>query len=118
MLAAIGGLEIAAMTGVCLGAAAARVPVVVDGFIATAAAAAAEKIRRGVREHLIFSHRSAEGGHALALQAMDVRAMLDLDMRLGEGTGAAIAMSVIESALALFHEMATFESAGVSEKIE
>jgi nicotinate-nucleotide--dimethylbenzimidazole phosphoribosyltransferase len=118
MLAAIGGLEIAAMTGVCLGAAAVRVPVVVDGFIATAAAAAAEKIRPRIREHLIFSHRSAEGGHALALQAMGVRAMLDLDMRLGEGTGAALAMSLIESALALFHEMVTFESAGVSEKIE
>ena len=73
-----------------------RLPVVVDGFIATAAAAAAEKIRPGIHEHLIFSHRSAEGGHALALQAMDVRAMLDLDMRLGEGTGAAIAMNVIE----------------------
>jgi nicotinate-nucleotide--dimethylbenzimidazole phosphoribosyltransferase len=116
MLAAIGGLEIAAMTGVCFGAV--RVPVVVDGFIATAAAAAAEKIRPGIGEHLIFSHRSAEGGHALALQAMGVRAMLDLDMRLGEGTGAALAMNVIESALALFHEMATFESAGVSEKIE
>jgi nicotinate-nucleotide--dimethylbenzimidazole phosphoribosyltransferase len=118
MLAEIGGLEIAAMTGVCLGAAAVRLPVVVDGFIATAAAAAAAKIRPGIREHLIFSHRSAEGGHALALQAMGVRAMLDLEMRLGEGTGAALAMSLIESALALFHEMATFESAGVSKKIE
>ena len=118
MLAAIGGLEIAAMTGSCLGAAAARVPVVVDGFIATAAAAAAERIRPGIREHLFFSHRSAEGGHALALQAMGVRAILDLDMRLGEGSGAAIAMSVIQAALALFHEMATFESAGVSGKIE
>jgi nicotinate-nucleotide--dimethylbenzimidazole phosphoribosyltransferase len=118
MLAEIGGLEIAAMTGVCLGAAAVRLPVVVDGFIATAAAAAAAKIRPGIREHLTFSHRSAEGGHALALQAMGVRAMLDLEMRLGEGTGAALAMSLIESALALFHEMATFESAGVSKKIE
>ena len=118
MLAAIGGLEIAAMAGVCMGAAATRVPVVVDGFIATAAAAAAERIRPGIREHLLFSHRSAEGGHALALQAMGVRALLDLDMRLGEGTGAAIAMNMIQAALALFHEMATFESAGVSEKIE
>jgi nicotinate-nucleotide--dimethylbenzimidazole phosphoribosyltransferase len=118
ILAAIGGLEIAAMTGVCLGAAATRLPVVVDGFIATAAAAAAVKLHPGIREHLIFSHCSAEGGHALALQALGVRAMLDLGLRLGEGTGAAIAMNVIESALALFHEMATFESAGVSEKIE
>ena len=117
MLAAIGGLEIAAMAGACLGAAAARVPVVVDGFIATAAAAAAERIRPGICELMMFGHRSAEGGHALALQAMGVRPILDLDMRLGEGTGAAIAMSIIQSALALFHEMATFESAGVSEKL-
>ncbi|HEX3409462.1 MAG TPA: nicotinate-nucleotide--dimethylbenzimidazole phosphoribosyltransferase [Candidatus Binataceae bacterium] len=118
MLASIGGLELAAMTGACLGAAAARLPVVVDGFIATAAAAAADKISGGIYRHLLFSHRSAEGGHALALQAMNVRAMFDLDMRLGEGSGAAIAMSIIEAALALFCEMATFESAGVSEKIE
>jgi nicotinate-nucleotide--dimethylbenzimidazole phosphoribosyltransferase len=118
MLAAIGGFEIAAMAGVCLGAAAARVPVVVDGYIATAAAAAAATIRPGIDEHLFFSHRSAERGHALALQTMGVRAMLDLDMRLGEGTGAALAMSVIQAAIALSHEMATFASAGVSEKIE
>jgi nicotinate-nucleotide--dimethylbenzimidazole phosphoribosyltransferase len=118
MLAAIGGLELAAMTGACLGAAAARVPVVVDGFIATAAAAVAEKLHPGIYEHLFFSHRSSEGGHALALKAMGVRAMLDLEMRLGEGSGAAIAMSVIQAALALYREMATFESAGVSEKIE
>ncbi len=118
MLAAIGGFEIAAMTGACLGAAAAHVPVVVDGFIATAAAAAAERIRPGICEYLFFSHRSAEGGHALALQALGVRAILDLDMRLGEGTGAALAMNLIQSAIALFHEMATFASAGVSEKIE
>ncbi len=118
MLAAIGGLEIAAMAGACLGAAAARVPVVIDGFIATAAAAAAERICPGICDHLLFSHRSAEGGHALVLQAMGVRAILDLDLRLGEGSGAAIAMSVIQAALALFHEMATFASAGVSGKIE
>lgn len=117
LLAALGGFEIAAMAGVCIGAAAARVPVVVDGFIATAAAAAAEKIRRGIIDYLFFSHRSAEGGHALALDYLGVRAILDLDMRLGEGTGAALAMSIVESALALFHEMATFASAGVSEKI-
>jgi nicotinate-nucleotide--dimethylbenzimidazole phosphoribosyltransferase len=117
MVAAIGGFEIAAMAGVCLGGAAARVPVVVDGFIATAAAAAAAKIRPGIASHLFFSHRSAEGGHALALEALGARAILDLEMRLGEGTGSALAMSVIESAIALFHDMATFASAGVSEKI-
>ena len=118
MLAAIGGFELAAMAGACLGAAAARVPVVVDGFIATAAATAAQSLHPGIYEHLFFGHRSAEGGHALALQSMRVRPILDLDMRLGEGSGAAIAMSVIQTALALFHQMATFESAGVSEKIE
>jgi nicotinate-nucleotide--dimethylbenzimidazole phosphoribosyltransferase len=118
MLAAVGGFEIAAMAGVCIGAAAARVPVVVDGFIATAAAAAAERIRPRICEHLFFSHRSAEGGHALALESLGVRPLLDLEMRLGEGTGAAIAMNLIETAIALFHEMATFASAGVSEKIE
>jgi nicotinate-nucleotide--dimethylbenzimidazole phosphoribosyltransferase len=118
MIAAIGGFEIAAMAGVCIGAASLRMPVVVDGFIATAAAAVAGRIRPGLCEHLFFSHRSAEGGHALALEALGVRPLLDLGMRLGEGTGAAIAMNLIETAIALFHEMATFASAGVSEKIE
>ena len=113
-LAAVGGFEIAAMAGVCLGGAAARVPVVVDGFIATAAAMAADQIRPGLRDYLFFGHRSAEGGHALALEALGVRPVLQLNMRLGEGTGAALAMNVIQSALTLFHQMATFASAGVS----
>jgi nicotinate-nucleotide--dimethylbenzimidazole phosphoribosyltransferase len=116
-LAALGGFEIAAMAGVCLGGAALNVPVVVDGFIATAAAVAAERLRPGLFAHLFFGHRSAEGGHALALEKLGVRPIVDFGMRLGEGTGAALAMSVIEAALELFHEMATFESAGVSEKI-
>jgi nicotinate-nucleotide--dimethylbenzimidazole phosphoribosyltransferase len=118
MLGALGGFEIAAMAGVCVRAAAKNVPVVVDGFIATAAAAVAERIRPGLLAHLFFGHRSAEGGHGLVLERLGVRPILDCGMRLGEGTGAAIAMSVIESALALYHEMATFESAGVSEKIQ
>ncbi|HYL58042.1 MAG TPA: nicotinate-nucleotide--dimethylbenzimidazole phosphoribosyltransferase, partial [Candidatus Acidoferrales bacterium] len=117
MLAALGGFEIAAMAGVCLGGAALDVPVVVDGFIATAAAAAAEKIHPGILEHLFFSHRSAEGGHALVLEHLKVRPILDLDLRLGEGTGAALAMNVIEAALDLFHGMATFAGAGVSGKL-
>jgi len=117
ILGAVGGFEIAAMAGVCLAGAALRVPVVVDGFIATAAAAAAERIRPGLFEYLFFSHRSAEGGHALALERLGVRPILDLDMRLGEGTGAALAMSVLEAALDLFHSMATFSSAGVSGKV-
>ncbi|HVA82278.1 MAG TPA: nicotinate-nucleotide--dimethylbenzimidazole phosphoribosyltransferase [Candidatus Binataceae bacterium] len=116
ILAAVGGFEIAAMAGVCLGGAALRVPVVVDGFIATAAAAAAQSIHPGLFDYLFFAHRSAEGGHSRALEALRVRPMLDLGMRLGEGTGAAIAMNTLEAALEMFHTMATFASAGVSGK--
>jgi nicotinate-nucleotide--dimethylbenzimidazole phosphoribosyltransferase len=116
-LAALGGFEIAAMAGACLGGAALNAPVVVDGFIATAAAVAAERLCPGLFAHLFFGHRSSEGGHAIALEQLGVWPIMDLGMRLGEGTGAALAMSVIEAAVALFHEMATFESAGVSEKI-
>jgi nicotinate-nucleotide--dimethylbenzimidazole phosphoribosyltransferase len=118
ILPALGGFEIAAMAGVCIGGAAAKVPVVVDGFIATAAAAAAEKIHPGLFDHLFFSHRSAEGGHALALEHFKLRPILDLDLRLGEGTGAALTMNLIDSALDLLNNMATFESADVSGKIQ
>ncbi len=117
ILAAVGGFEIAAMTGVCLGGAAADVPVVVDGFIASAAATAANLISPGLTEHLFFGHRSAEGGHREVLEWLHARPILDLEMRLGEGTGAALAMSTIEAALDLFHQMATFQGAGVSGKI-
>jgi nicotinate-nucleotide--dimethylbenzimidazole phosphoribosyltransferase len=117
ILSVVGGFEIAAMAGVCLGGAAANVPVVVDGFIATAAATAANRISPGIAEHLFFGHRSAEGGHREVLESLRARPILDLGMRLGEGTGAALAMSTIESALDLFHQMATFQSAGVSGKI-
>ena len=118
LLAALGGFEIAAMAGVCIGGAASKVPVVVDGFIATAAAAVAEKIHLGLFDHLFFSHRSAEGGHALALEHFKLRPILDLDLRLGEGTGAALTMNLIDSALDLLNNMATFESADVSGKIQ
>ena len=118
ILAAVGGFEIAAMAGVCLGGAAADIPVVVDGFIATAAATAATKISPRLTEHLFFGHRSTENGHREALEWLAARPILDLEMRLGEGTGAALAMSLIDSALDLFHQMATFQSAGVSEKIQ
>ncbi len=117
MLAALGGFEIAAMAGVCLAGAALKVPVVVDGFIATAAAVVAEKIYPGLFDHLFFSHRSAEGGHALVLDHFKLRPILDLDLRLGEGTGAALAMNLIDSALDLLDNMATFESAEVSGKV-
>ncbi len=117
LLAALGGFEIAAMAGVCLGAAARRVPVVVDGFITTAAAAAADRIFPGLAARMFFSHRSAEGGHGLALEHLRARPLLDLDLRLGEGTGAAIAISIIHAAIAMFHEMATFAGAAVAEKL-
>jgi len=117
-LAALGGFEIAAMVGACLAAAADRLPIVIDGFIATAAAAIAQNIRPSLAAYAFFGHRSAEGGHSLVLEILGARPILDLGMRLGEGTGAALAMKTIESALALFHQMATFTSAGVSGKLE
>ncbi len=118
MLAALGGFEIAAMAGVCLGGgAASNVPVVVDGFIATAAAVAAERIAPALFEHLFFAIARPREAMRSRSKHFGVRPILDLGMRLGEGTGAALAMNVIEAALDLFHEMATFESAGVSEKI-
>lgn len=117
-LAALGGFEIAAMTGACFAAAAHNLPMVIDGFIATAAAAIAQRIRPGLSDHMFFGHRSAEGGHSIILEMMGARPILDFAMRLGEGTGAALAMKMIESALALFHQMATFTSAGVSGKLE
>ncbi len=117
LLACLGGFEIGAMAGVCFGAAAMSIPVVVDGFIATSAAAVAERIHPGIRDYFFFGHKSAEGGHALVLEWLKVRPILDLAMRLGEGTGAALAMPAIRAALELFHNMATFQGAGVSAKI-
>jgi len=116
ILGAVGGFEIAAMAGVCLAGAACRIPVMVDGYIAAAAAAVADRLSPGIRDHLFFGHRGAEGGHTRVLDLWGVRPLLDLEMRLGEGSGAALAMNLIQSALALYAEMATFASASVSEK--
>jgi len=114
-LAKVGGFEIAGLAGVVLGAAAARVPVVVDGFIAGVAALTAARIAPHAAGYLIASHRSVEAGHRLVLQALGTKPLLDLDLRLGEGTGAALAMPLIDAALAIAAEMATFASAGVSD---
>jgi len=111
----VGGFEIAAMAGTLLEAAKARLPVVVDGFIATAAAAAAFNIDQMCRDICFFSHRSGEQAHGKALEALKVEPLLDLKMRLGEGTGAALAMPILEAAAKILCEMATFESAGVSQ---
>jgi nicotinate-nucleotide--dimethylbenzimidazole phosphoribosyltransferase len=115
VLAALGGFEIAGLAGVVLGAAAARIPVVVDGFIAGAAALAATRIAPAAAGYLIASHRSVEAGHRLVLRELGKVPLLDLDLRLGEGTGAALAMLLVDAAVAISSEMATFESAGVSD---
>jgi nicotinate-nucleotide--dimethylbenzimidazole phosphoribosyltransferase len=117
-LRVVGGFEIAAMAGTLLEASKARLPVVVDGFIATAAAAAAFSIEQNSRGICFFSHRSGEQAHGKALEALKVEPLLDLKMRLGEGTGVALAMPIIEAAAKILCEMATFESAGVSGVIE
>lgn len=118
ILRCVGGLEIAAMTGFILGAAAHRIAVVCDGFISTAAAAAAYAIAPHVSEYLLAGHCSEEPGHRHLLRFIGLTPILSLDMRLGEGTGAVLAMPLIESAVRLFSEMATFSSAGVSKKDE
>jgi nicotinate-nucleotide--dimethylbenzimidazole phosphoribosyltransferase len=114
-LAKLGGFEIAGLCGVVLGAAAARIPVVMDGFIASSAALCAVRIAPDVAGYLLASHRSVEAGHRLVLAAIGAKPLFDLDMRLGEGTGAAIAMNLVEASIRILGEMATFASAGVSD---
>jgi nicotinate-nucleotide--dimethylbenzimidazole phosphoribosyltransferase len=114
VLARVGGLEIAGLVGVTLGAAARRVPVVVDGFIATAAALIAAELCPAARSVLVAAHRSAEVGHQSALERLELEPLFALDLRLGEGTGAALALPVLDAALAVLGEMATFQEAGVS----
>ena len=114
-LAALGGFEIAGLAGVVLGAAARRVPVVIDGFIASAAALAAARLAPRAGEALLASHRSVEVGHRVILQALGKKPLLDLDLRLGEGTGAVLALHLLEAAVRVLSEMATFEAAGVTD---
>jgi len=114
VLAKVGGLEIAGLVGVTLAAAALRIPVVVDGFISGAAALAAVRLKPEVRACLLASHRSAEPGHRHVLEALELAPYLDLGLRLGEGTGAALCIGLARSAVAVLTEMATFASAGVS----
>ena len=115
VLRCVGGLEIAAMTGLILGAAQHGIAVVIDGFISTAAVAIAFMIEPQIRGYLFAGHESEEPGHRILLEYLNLRPILSLNMRLGEGTGAVLAMSIIESAMALYNQMATFASAGVSE---
>jgi nicotinate-nucleotide--dimethylbenzimidazole phosphoribosyltransferase len=115
VLRCVGGLEIAAMTGFILGAALHQIAVVADGFISTAAAAIAFSIEPRVRGYLFAGHQSEEPGHRVLLDYIGIKPILSLNMRLGEGTGAVLAMPIIESAMGLYNQMATFTSAGVSE---
>ncbi|MEA3278373.1 MAG: nicotinate-nucleotide--dimethylbenzimidazole phosphoribosyltransferase [Pseudomonadota bacterium] len=110
----VGGFEIAALTGAYAACANMGVPVLVDGFISSVAALAAVRLQPGVRDWLLFSHVSAEPGHRLVLKALDAKPLLDLGMRLGEGSGAAVAVPLLRMACALHNGMATFEEAGVS----
>jgi nicotinate-nucleotide--dimethylbenzimidazole phosphoribosyltransferase len=116
VMAKIGGLEIAGMTGLILGAAAARIPVVLDGFIAGAAALIACGLQPRCVQYMIASHRSVERGHRLLLDKLGLAPLFDLDLRLGEGTGACLGMSIVQAAIKVLTEMATFGEAGVSER--
>ena len=115
-LTKVGGLEIGVLAGAMLGTAAARRPVVVDGFISGAAALIAWRIAPAARDYFIAAHQSVEPGHRVGLDAMGLTPLLDLGMRLGEGTGAALAMHLIEAAARCLSEMATFAEAGVSDR--
>jgi nicotinate-nucleotide--dimethylbenzimidazole phosphoribosyltransferase len=116
MLARLGGFEIAAMCGCCLGAASNRCALLVDGFIATVAAALAVRFEGNVKDYLFAAHRSTEPGHAPLLQIIGQRPLFDLEMRLGEGSGAALAIPIVRAAVEVFTSMATFEAASVPER--
>ena len=115
-LAAFGGCEIAMMTGAMLEAASRRMLVMVDGFISTASALAAARLAPGASDYFIFAHASGDGPHRVAVQALGGKPLIDLGMKLDEGTGAAMAWPIVRAAVAFLDEMATFESAGVSER--
>ena len=115
-LTAFGGLEIAMMAGSFIQAASDRHILLIDGFIASVALFVADLLAPGVRQYAVFAHHSVEPGHARLLQLLDAKPLLDMDMRLGEGSGAALAYPILQSACAIISEMASFDDAGVSEK--
>ena len=116
VLSKVGGFEIGGICGIILAAAYRRVPVVMDGFISTAAALLAYKMAPMVKDYIFAAHKSQERGHIVALDYMGFEPILDLDMRLGEGTGSALAIGVLDAGLKIFNEMATFNQAGVSKE--
>ncbi|MFH1540926.1 MAG: nicotinate-nucleotide--dimethylbenzimidazole phosphoribosyltransferase [Elusimicrobiota bacterium] len=117
VLSKIGGFEIGGLAGVILAGAAYKIPVVIDGFISGAAALLAYTLQPTVAEYLIASHCSVEQGHKIILKHLGLKPILDLNLRLGEGTGAALAINIVEASVKILTEMATFENAGISEKI-
>lgn len=117
VLAELGGFEIAVLAGAAIAAAMRRIPVVLDGYISTSAALAAHALAPELRHSLIAAHRSAEPGHRVALEFLGLQPLLTFDMRLGEGTGAALALPIIIGAARVMREMATFEQAGVDDKL-
>ncbi|MGE5443268.1 MAG: nicotinate-nucleotide--dimethylbenzimidazole phosphoribosyltransferase [Ignavibacteriales bacterium] len=118
VLSKVGGFEIGGIAGVILGAASKRIPVVIDGFVSTAGVMVALRLCPNVKDYVFFSHMSAEGGHGLILKKLGVEPIFNLNMRLGEGTGAVIGMFIIEAGIKAYNEMATFEEARVSKKQE
>ncbi len=118
VLAKVGGFEIGGIAGLILGAAAKKIPVVVDGFISSVGALLAVRFQARVKDYIFAAHRSVEVGHRAVLDDMGQRPMLDLDLRLGEGTGAALGMFLVEAGIKILTEMATFGEAGVSEAEE
>ncbi|MBI5887203.1 MAG: nicotinate-nucleotide--dimethylbenzimidazole phosphoribosyltransferase [Deltaproteobacteria bacterium] len=116
VLAKVGGAEIAGIAGLIIGASAMRTPIVVDGFISTAGALCAYRMNPAVKDYIFASHNSVEKGHRIMLESMGLDPILDLNLRLGEGTGAALAMTIIEAGVKIYNEMATFGEAGVSEE--
>jgi nicotinate-nucleotide--dimethylbenzimidazole phosphoribosyltransferase len=118
VLARVGGYEIAGIAGLVLGAALYRIPVVIDGFISTAGALIAAELNPLVKDYIIAAHQSVEIGHRKMLEHLEQVPLLDLNLRLGEGTGAALGMSLVEAGVKILGEMATFADAGVAEKSE
>ncbi len=118
VLSKVGGFEIGGLAGVILASASRRVPIVIDGFISGAAALIAYQLEPKIKDYLIAAHCSVEKGHKIVLEHMGLAPILNLDLRLGEGTGSALAMNIIEAGIKILTQMATFQSAGVSERTD
>jgi nicotinate-nucleotide--dimethylbenzimidazole phosphoribosyltransferase len=117
VLAKVGGFEIAGIAGLIIGSAFHKIPVVIDGFISTAAALVAVSLKSVIREYIFAAHKSVERGHAVLLECLEQKPILDLSMRLGEGTGAVLGISLVESGVRIINEVLTFEEAGVKKAV-